>query len=394
MYPIVLGCKNTLVNLKKIPLFMRLFIIMFLFAVGVMRAADSYSQNVLLDIEVQNQTIEKVLGEIEKQSEFTFFYNDKQINVNRLVSVTVTKETIFKVLDKIFKDTGISYSILDKSIILSNRKANINVGLENKKINGTVFDAKGEPIIGANVRVKGSTLGTITDLDGVFSLDVPENAILEVSYIGYESQTVHVADKTQFSFILKEDTEVLEDVVVIGYGSVKKSNLTGAVASVKMEEVPQTATTEVSNLLIGRVPGLSIRQNSAAPDGDYKMVIRGSASTNAENIPLYVIDGFPGGDINAVNPNDIESIEVLKDASSTSIYGARAANGVILVTTKRGKQGKVNINFKANASFQTMANPYDMMDAKEYMQMSNDFLLKIGSIIIRFIHMVMLILIR
>lgn len=147
---------------------MRLFIIMFLFAVGVMRAADSYSQNVLLDIEVQNQTIEKVLGEIEKQSEFTFFYNDKQINVNRLVSVTVTKETIFKVLDKIFKDTGISYSILDKSIILSNRKANINVGLENKKINGTVFDAKGEPIIGANVRVKGSTLGTITDLDGVF----------------------------------------------------------------------------------------------------------------------------------------------------------------------------------------------------------------------------------
>lgn len=394
MYPIVLGCKNTLVNLKKIPLFMRLFIIMFLFAVGVMRAADSYSQNVLLDIEVQNQTIEKVLGEIEKQSEFTFFYNDKQINVNRLVSVTVTKETIFKVLDKIFKDTGISYSILDKSIILSNRKENINVGLENKKINGTVFDAKGEPIIGANVRVKGSTLGTITDLDGVFSLDVPENAILEVSYIGYESQTVHVADKTQFSFILKEDTEVLEDVVVIGYGSVKKSNLTGAVASVKMEEVPQTATTEVSNLLIGRVPGLSIRQNSAAPDGDYKMVIRGSASTNAENIPLYVIDGFPGGDINAVNPNDIESIEVLKDASSTSIYGARAANGVILVTTKRGKQGKVNINFKANASFQTMANPYDMMDAKEYMQMSNDFLLKIGSIIIRFIHMAMLILIR
>ena len=368
--------KTHWLTLKKIPLFMRLFIIMFLFAVGVMRAADSYSQNVLLDIEVQNQTIEKVLGEIEKQSEFTFFYNDKQINVNRLVSVTVTKETIFKVLDKIFKDTGISYSILDKSIILSNRKENINVGLENKKINGTVFDAKGEPIIGANVRVKGSTLGTITDLDGVFSLDVPENAILEVSYIGYESQTVHVADKTQFSFILKEDTEVLEDVVVIGYGSVKKSNLTGAVASVKMEEVPQTATTEVSNLLIGRVPGLSIRQNSAAPDGDYKMVIRGSASTNAENIPLYVIDGFPGGDINAVNPNDIESIEVLKDASSTSIYGARAANGVILVTTKRGKQGKVNINFKANASFQTMANPYDMMDAKESMQMSNDFFIE------------------
>ena len=314
---------------------MRLFIIMFLFAVGVMRAADSYSQNVLLDIEVQNQTIEKVLGEIEKQSEFTFFYNDNQINVNRLVSVTVTKETIFKVLDKIFKDTGISYSILDKSIILSNRKENINVGLENKKINGTVFDAKGEPIIGANVRVKGSTLGTITDLDGVFSLDVPENAILEVSYIGYESQTVHVADKTQFSFILKEDTEVLEDVVVIGYGSVKKSNLTGAVASVKMEEVPQTATTEVSNLLIGRVPGLSIRQNSAAPDGDYKMVIRGSASTNTENIPLYVIDGFPGGDINAVNPNDIESIEVLKDASSTSIYGARAGQQPLLRRRRR-----------------------------------------------------------
>jgi len=280
--------KTHWLTLKKIPLFMRLFIIMFFFAAGVLRAADGYSQNAMLNIELRNQTIEKVLDEIERQSEFTFFYNDKQVNVNRMVSVSVTKENIFKVLDKVFKGTGISYSVLDKSIILSNKKAENLTQTEDKKVNGTVLDSKGEPIIGANVRVKGSTVGTITDLDGLFSLEVPENAVLEISYIGYETQTANVANKTQFSFVLKEDTEVLEDVVVIGYGSVKKSNLTGAMASVKMEEVPQTATTEVSNLLIGRVPGLSIRQNSAAPDGEYKMVIRGSASTNAENTPPYM----------------------------------------------------------------------------------------------------------
>lgn len=140
-----------------------------------------------------------------------------------------------------------------------------------------------------------------------------------------------------------------------------------------MDEVPQVATTSVSNLLIGRVPGLSIRQTSASPNGSYDMVIRGSASIEAGNTPLYVIDGFPGGDINAINPGDIESVEVLKDASATSIYGARASNGVILINTKKGKVGTLNVNFKANTSFQTISNPYDMVDAKDYMNLSNAF---------------------
>lgn len=181
-----------------------------------------------------------------------------------------------------------------------------------------------------------------------------------------------VAGKT-LSVTLREDTEVLDEVVVVGYGSVKKTNLTGAISSVKMEDVPQVATSSVSNLLIGRVPGLSIRQTSASPDGGYNMVIRGSASVEAGNDPLYVIDGFPGGDINTINPSDIESVEVLKDASATSIYGARAANGVILVNTKKGKVGTMNVRFKTNLSFQTVSNPYEMVNARDYMNLSNAF---------------------
>jgi TonB-dependent SusC/RagA subfamily outer membrane receptor len=165
----------------------------------------------------------------------------------------------------------------------------------------------------------------------------------------------------------------LEEVVVVGYGSVKKSNLTGAISSVKMADIPMVTTTSVSNLLTGRVPGLTITQTSAEPTGGYSVLIRGATSTGAGNSPLYVVDGFPGGNISAISPNDIESIEVLKDASATAIYGARAANGVILVNTKKGKAGALNVSVQLNASAQTISNPYDMVSAKDYMKLTNAF---------------------
>lgn len=244
---------------------------------------------------------------------------------------------------------------------------------QNNTRSGIVRDQRGEPIIGANVTEKGTTNGTITDIDGNFTLVVSSEAVLQISYIGYTSQEIKVGSNTTFEVTLLEDFQALDEVVVIGYGAVKKSNLTGAVSSVKMEEIPLASTTSVSNLLTGRVPGLVITQTSADPTGDYNVLIRGATSTGAGNKPLYVIDGFPGGNINAISPNDIESVEVLKDASATAIYGARAANGVILVNTKRGKAGKLNVSVQLNTSLQTISNPYDIVSAKDYMELSNGF---------------------
>jgi TonB-linked SusC/RagA family outer membrane protein len=241
-------------------------------------------------------------------------------------------------------------------------------------VSGTVKDAGGEPLPGVNIKVEGTTMGNITDMNGAYSLNVPgEQSVLQFNYLGYVSQSATVGSRRIIDIVMKEDVTGLEEVVVVGYGTVKKSNLTGAVSSVKMADIPMVTTTSVSNLLTGRVPGLTITQASADPTSSYNVLIRGATSTNAGNTPLFVVDGFPGADINTVSPNDIESVEVLKDASATAIYGARAANGVILINTKKGKSGKLNINVQLSTSLQTIANPYKLVSAKDYMKLSNEF---------------------
>ena len=247
------------------------------------------------------------------------------------------------------------------------------VSLAQNVVKGNVKDTSGEPLIGVTVSVVGSKTGAVTDMEGNFSVFTSSQATLRFTYVGYQTQDIAVKGQKSIFITMEEDKKLVDEVVVVGYGSVKKSNLTGALSTMKMDDVPQTATTSVSKLLVGQVPGLSIRQNSASPEGGYDMVIRGSASISAGNEPLYVIDGFPGADINSVSPADIESVEVLKDASATSIYGARAANGVILINTKKGKEGKMNINFKSNVSVQTIANPYKMVGAQDYMKLANDY---------------------
>ncbi|MDO5000335.1 MAG: TonB-dependent receptor [Bacteroidales bacterium] len=235
-----------------------------------------------------------------------------------------------------------------------------------------ITDASGEPVIGAAVMLKGTNNGVVTDTNGRFEIEAPAGAVFSVSCIGYE--TVEITGQNgPMNISLADDVEMIDETVVIGYGSVKKSSLTGAVASVKMDNVEKTGSTDVASALMGRVAGLDVSQTAVSPDASFSMIIRGQASTGAGNAPLYVIDGFPGGDINSVNPNDIESIEVLKDASSTSIYGARAANGVILVTTKKGKEGTAVVNFKAYGSLQRIENPYHIMDASDYMNTVNGY---------------------
>lgn len=237
---------------------------------------------------------------------------------------------------------------------------------QTKSISGTIVDSNGIPVIGANVLVKGTTNGTITDIDGNFTLTVPAGAILQISFIGYNSQEVTVGEQTSFNVVLKEDTETLEEVVVVGYGVQKKKLVTGATVEVKGDDVAKRNTISALGALQNQSPGVNIQATSGKPGDGYKISIRG-AGTNSSTNPLYIIDGVAGGDINALNPADIERIDVLKDAASCAIYGARAANGVIMVTTKQGKAGKVNVTYDANVGWQNVYKKPDLLNAKEYM---------------------------
>ena len=325
-----------------------------------------------LPIRLDNVPAKQALIELQKQSGYALVYAPEDLDTARPVNVDAT--SVEEALRQILAGQQVSWTIRGKVITIRRSSSPDSKETDSGKdgINGIIVSKDGFPVVGAVVKVSGSNEYTITDVDGNFSLDAIPGTVLEISCLGYldkqEKSTSGV-----MSITLQDDVEMLSEAVMIGYGSVKKSNLTGAVSSIKMEDVEKTASPSVTGLLRGRVAGRQITQTSAQPDASYQIVIRGQASTGAGNTPLYVIDGFPGGSIDAVNPNDIESIEVLKDASSTSIYGARAANGVILVTTKKGKEGKPVVSLRLNSSLQTMQNSYDIMNAAEYMTTANRY---------------------
>jgi len=258
---------------------------------------------------------------------------------------------------------------------------------QQKRVSGTVLDERNEPIIGVNVVVKGTTEGSITDYDGKFSLEVPSNAVLQFSYIGYIPVEVTIGNQSVLNIRMVEDSQAIDEVIVIGYGTVKKSNLTGAVSSVKTTEIQQTPMTSIDQGLVGRASGVQVTQSSGMPGAVASIRVRGSSSLQGGNEPLYVIDGFPvysgtgfgetGGKVqmsglSTINPSDIESIEILKDASATAIYGARAANGVVLITTKSGKKGHDVVTFESSFGIQTLAKKIDLMDAQEYAVLVNE----------------------
>lgn len=234
-----------------------------------------------------------------------------------------------------------------------------------KKITGTVTDAMG-PVIGANVLEKGTTNGVITDIDGNFTLNVQSGATIVVSFIGYQPQEIVVGNQSNFKIQLKEDTELLDEVVVVGYGVQKKKLVTGATVQVKGDNIAKLNTTSAFGALQSQTPGVQITQSTGQAGDGYKVKIRG-LGTVGNAAPLYVIDGVTGGDLNSLNPSDIESIDVLKDAASAAIYGARAANGVILVTTKQGKTGKIQVSYDGYVGCQYMAKKPDVLNAQEYM---------------------------
>lgn len=221
---------------------------------------------------------------------------------------------------------------------------------QSRTISGIVKNSQGETVIGANIVEKGTSNGTITNVDGLFTLRISPNAILKVSYMGYTEQEVNTRNKNKLEIILTEDARLIDEVVVVGYGSVKKRDLTGAVTSVKSAEVLAAPTNNVMEALQGKIPGMDITKTSGQVGGDVTILLRGSRSIYGSNEPLFIIDGIPGS-YSQVSPSDIESVDVLKDASSTAIYGSAGANGVVIITTKRGKEGKATVNFDAYYGF-------------------------------------------
>ncbi len=351
---------------------MKLTLFLFCFSVSLI-SASTYAQNTYLSLKLTNKTVAEVLDAVENQTDFHFFYNNKLVNMDRKVSVDVHNKDVFAILDQMFKGSTVDYKVVNKDIILTVKEKGQTLQ-QTQKISGKVVDSKGEPIIGANVMEKASkTNGTMTDLDGNFQLEVPANANLVVSYIGYNPQEVAVANQSSFSITLQEDQLALEEVVVVGYAAQKKVNLTGSVASINFndEKLARPVTT-IASSLSGMAAGVNVMNTSSQPNSEAASVlVRGTGTMNNAS-PLILVDGMEMG-LNEINPNDVASISILKDAASCSIYGNRGANGVILVTTKRGTDGKVNVSYSGKFSYNTPAKLIrQVTDYADYMEFINE----------------------
>jgi TonB-linked SusC/RagA family outer membrane protein len=355
---------------------MRIGILLFLFYGGCLLANTTYSQSTKVTIKGNNIQLEKLLNEIEKQTDYLFIYSKANIDVSRRISINVTDKSVEEILDQVLDESPIQYLVEGTHIVLSPKKLLGQLpGSQQSSIviTGVIVDERGEALIGANVIEKGvAGNGAITDMDGRFSLTVSPGAVLEVSYIGYLPQEIKIVSGTSnYRIAMIEDSRSLEEVVVVGYGVQKKKLVTGATVQVSGDDVLNQSRTEILGALQGQTPGVNITQSSGMPGEEFKVVIRGMGTIN-NAAPLYVIDGIPGGNITGLNPSDIESIDVLKDAASAAIYGARAANGVILVTTRQGAEGKIMLSYDGYLGFQNLVKKPQLANAQQYIELINE----------------------
>ena len=360
---------------RKIWHIMKLYLFFILLALTPIHAAV-YSQTTNLNIQVKNQTLRDALKHIEQASELYFFMNDNLDAMDERVSIDAQDESFDYVMNTVLKGQGLSYRMYENNVVVITEEK-VFQGIA---ITGTVTDSFGDPLPGVTVMVKGSMQGTATGADGSFSLQVPDgNATLVFSYVGFVSQEIIVGNQRAFNVKLNEDTRMIDEVVVIGYGTQKKVNLTGSVVTVNVEkEIESRPLTNLSMALSGVVPGLTVMQGSGQPNSDgATMLIRGLGTLNS-SAPLVLVDGMEQG-FGGVNPNDVASITVLKDAASCAIYGNRGANGVILITTKKGVKAKVNINYSGNFSFNQPFKLIELVNnGAEYMELYNEGMTNIG----------------
>ncbi|WP_175474550.1 SusC/RagA family TonB-linked outer membrane protein [Pedobacter rhizosphaerae] len=351
-------------------------------------SANSVAQSI--SINEKNISIEKVLLKIEQQSNYHFVYSKIPLLKTATVSVNVSQASVKSILDEIFNDLPISYTIIQQTIALKTQaKVKPVLTVPRQKLNGKVTDESGSPMPGVSVRLKGTTLGTVTDNQGRYTIDVPGNeGTLEFSYIGYETQTIKVSGQSELNIRLRASQSILNDVVVIGYGTARKSDLTGSVGSVKAKDFNKGITASPEQLVQGKLAGVQIGSNNGAPAAEMTVRIRGANSLRAGNQPLFVVDGIPldgrntqpsanastlgstpgSNPLSFINSNDIESIDVLKDASATAIYGSRGANGVVIITTKKGKTGAPELQILSSAGIASLMRSNVQMNSDEFRQ--------------------------
>ena len=344
------------------------------------------AQSAKITLRLKNVTVEEVLTSIENQTEYRFLYNKDIVDVSRIVSISVKNELMTLVLDRLFKGEGVSYTIEKRQIVLNKVSSRAQDNKQPVKVTGKVVDESGEALPGVTVMIEGATQGTITGIDGNYQLQVPEGSTLKFTSIGYTTYTQKITRPMTLNVTMKEDSKQLDEVVVVGYGTTTRKNLTTSIATVKTEKISRAATSNMSQMLLGRAAGLQATVASPQPGGGINISIRGGGT------PIYVVDGvvMPSGSFEVgtgstslpssvnraglagLNPNDIESIEILKDASA-AIYGIGAADGVILVTTKKGKEGKPTIVYEGSYSIQKHYPYLDVLSGPELMNMVNVF---------------------
>jgi TonB-linked SusC/RagA family outer membrane protein len=355
-----------------------LFIFLLVFHVS----ASSYSQTAKFNLKLTEKTVKDVLIEIEAQSQFHFLYNDEFTDLGRIVTVNTEDAKVEEILDQVFANSSITYRIMENNLIVltpSTMRAQV---VQTVSVKGVVKDSKGVPLPGVTVVEKGTTNGTITNFDGNYSLQVPGNATLVFSFVGMQAQEIAVADQSVIDVVLQEETLGIDEVVVVGYGTQKKSDIISSIATMDAEKLNERPVNKVDQALIGQMAGVRVKQTSGLPGQGFSIQVRGTGSISANNEPLYVVDGFPmevspqtssggfssGNPLTNLNPNDIESIQVLKDAAAASIYGSRGSNGVVIITTKKGRKGKPQISFNTYVGWNETAKKLDVLSAGEWVE--------------------------
>ena len=349
-------------------------------------------------VDMKNKPFRTVVNRLQEITGYEFIFNDNIVDISRNVSLSVAEGSLKEALDEIVKDSDIEYSILDNKVVFSQKKtsqvraANEDSSVKEILLSGRVIDMVGEPVIGAGVMEKGTTNGVVTDFNGEFVINLlKDDATVEISALGYNQQSVEVKNRSKITITLFEDKKILEEAVVVGYGTMRKRDLTGSVSQIKMEESVAGTVSTLSHALSGKAAGLQVNQTSAIPGAAVTFRIRGAASPTS-NDPLFIIDGFPvdpsadssyeigyyssgstDNILGSINPNDIASIEVLKDASATAIYGSRAGHGVIIITTKKGAAGRAKVSYSGTGSVQVMSDRYETLNAQEVMEEANKF---------------------
>ena len=346
----------------------RCFLAFFLLNSLFFNTSTAFAQNERVSVNAKNESVEVVLKKITKQIGVNFFYDPQKISQSSRVSLNVNNQTIEDVLKSLSKQTGLVFD-RNKNTINVGFKKNDKVKTGSKNLKGRVVDQNGDAVIGASIQVKGTTVGVITDFDGNYELNnVPNNSQIVISYIGYQTVTVNSDSKNLAVVTLREDTELLDEVVVVGYGTMKKKDLLGATSMVSGDQLATNSSISVGGALQGKMSGINIISSSGFPGSSTSINIRGIGTFgNGDTSPLVVIDGVPVDQgFETLNPTDIESVDVLKDASSAAIYGSRAANGVILITTKKGAEGKAKISVNATWGMQTPSHMMDLLSAEEF----------------------------